>query len=735
MSLIASCCCSSCGPNTALLVSQMAGRPGTQYNFPAPFLMSIRAPIVPSTNICLKEQCCVPVGGDVLSSSCAGCGGTGLYGCCVESCSSNHAFTTTGSEYSQLGAYLWNGGNFTDLKVYDSNVCRRYLYGGSDLGACWQGTIPGGCSTISVTNLYQRNTIGDVSWNNSRAVANLGTGSTSPNTNTWDKWYQAPQYVPQDPCSYIYDASGVTFRSLPNSTMGYKISTIATYPGVIGTCVTFSVVVIQHLGFDYKIPTYSCDMPSGNCLGACVNPCIVMYLRVKITGRVNRSIGTGFVAQYQGDAPANTSSTYGCNCVPPGAAGCSTSNGSYVNPLGGKKNAGCSIVDSSNAGDVRTDAYYRSYWNGSDTLKEWLEKPFSLYRISSAMSDVECGGTADGIIERSYTFASQYTTGNCVNPTGGTLASSCITNGAGGCITVPLEHVDFSAPITQIPPGGSCCKPTPGVCSGARTYICSAGPICTGRLAPAPGCVDCSGNETIELCKVCALSCVAYQACKTMAGDQSFTQADIDNMPCDWENIPLTITPIYNPLVPDVVLVRSLDVCGAVVSGTGTRAGGTLITITGDNLLYATGVTVDNIACTDVQWKNTNTVTALTPANATAGAKFVRVITPGGTSVPSAGDVFTYTANAAPATCSFFPAGGSTAGGTFLTLTGHNYTGATAVTIGGIACTAVTVLHSGAITCISPAASPPGYVGARPITVTTPFGSSTAFTQWFYNTP
>ena len=220
-----------------------------------------------------------------------------------------------------------------------------------------------------------------------------------------------------------------------------------------------------------------------------------------------------------------------------------------------------------------------------------------------------------------------------------------------------------------------------------------------------------------------------------MAGDQSFTQADIDNMPCDWENIPLTITPIYNPLVPDVVLVRSLDVCGAVVAGTGTRAGGTLITITGDNLLYATGVTVDNIACTDVQWKNTNTVTALTPANATAGAKFVRVITPGGTSVPSAGDVFTYTANAAPATCSFFPAGGSTAGGTFLTLTGHNYTGATAVTIGGIACTAVTVLHSGAITCISPAASPPGYVGARPITVTTPFGSSTAFTQWFYNTP
>ena len=220
-----------------------------------------------------------------------------------------------------------------------------------------------------------------------------------------------------------------------------------------------------------------------------------------------------------------------------------------------------------------------------------------------------------------------------------------------------------------------------------------------------------------------------------MPGGDSFTQDDIDTMPCDWENIPLTITPVYNPLLPDVITVKSLDACGGIGNGTGTLAGGTLITITGDHLLYATGVTVGGIACTEVQWINNGKVTAVTPASATTGAKSVRVITPGGTSVPSAGDVFTYTANAAPATCAVFPAGGSTAGGTFLTLTGANYTGATAVTIGGIPCTAVTVLHSGAITCISPAASPPGYVGARPITVTTPFGSSTAFTQWFYNTP
>ena len=169
------------------------------------------------------------------------------------------------------------------------------------------------------------------------------------------------------------------------------------------------------------------------------------------------------------------------------------------------------------------------------------------------------------------------------------------------------------------------------------------------------------------------------------------------------------------------------------MNGTGTLTGGTLITITGDNFLYATGATVNGIACTDVKWVDNAKVTAITPASATTGAKFVRVITPGGTSVPSAGDVFTYTANAAPATCSFFPAGGSTAGGTFLTLTGANYTGVTSVTIGGIACTAVTVLHSGAITCITPAASPPGYIGTRFISVTSPFGSATAFSPFNYN--
>jgi IPT/TIG domain len=488
---------------------------------------------------------------------------------------------------------------------------------------------PGGTPIKALVNgvwvdAYLSNIVGNVAWNNSSVITNLNSTPYLPTTFAWDKYFMAPIY-PQDPCSWVFWVDNPPlFRSPPITPMGYKVSQIQAYPGVTGECVAFNAITTQHLGFESKTEFSSCSLPGSVCPGLCVSPCVVMILRVRITGQFNR-----------------TAAATGCNCSGPGSfCGVSPSidfkHCCAINV--------CNCCDSVSCGSAFsfcrlpdkfiTDAYYRSYWNGSDTLKEWLERPFNLYRISSNFTDGVCGA--------------------------------------------------------------------PGDIAVCRSYIAGAGWL-------------------------------EYDACKTKPGGESFSQADIDSMPCDWENIPLQITPVYNPLVPDVSTVKSLDVCGSLVNGTGTLTGGTLITITGDHLLYATGVTVDGIPCTDVKWYNNIKVTAVTPASATTGAKFVRVITPGGTSVPSAGDVFTYTANAAPATCAFFPAGGSTAGGTFLTLTGHNYTGVTAVTIGGIACTAVTVLHSGAITCITPAASPPGYVGGRFISVTSPFGSATAFSQWVYS--
>ena len=529
MSLISACCCESCGPNTDLLVSQMAAFPGTQYYFPADYVMSARHP-----------------------------GGAPV---------------------------------------------EAFKYGVWDTA-------------------FLSNTVGNIAWNNSSVITNLNNTDAYPTTFAWDKYCMAPAY-PQDLCKWVFWVdTPPLFRSPPNTAMGYKVSQIQTYPGVTGTCVQYNAITTQHLGFERKYEFSSCLRPGSVCPGACVNPCVVMILRVRITGQFNRTC--------HGGAAGFMIVTRGCDCS--GAVSvCPIPGLCDGNPPLSFKH--CCAIESclDSLPDIfRTDAYYRSYWNGADSLQQWFTKPFNLYRISSNFTDGVCGALGDFPVCRTY-------------------------------------H------------GG-----------------------------------------------------LEYDACKTKCDGDSFTQADIDTMPCDWENIPLQITPVYNPLLPDVITVKSLDACGAIVNGTGTLAGGTLITITGTNFLYATGATVDGIACTNVQWINNGKVTAVTPASATTGAKFVRVITPGGTSVPSAGDVFTYTANAGPAVCAVTPLGGSTAGGTFLTLTGQNFTGATSVTIGGIACTAVTVLNSGSITCISPAASPPGYVGARPIKVFTPFGNSSGSTQWYY---
>lgn len=477
---------------------------------------------------------------------------------------------------------------------------------------------------------FQSNITGNIGWNNSSVLTNLNETPYFPNTYAWDKYGMAPPY-PQDDCKWVFWVdTPPLFRNEPAVPMGYKISQIQAYPGVTGQCLAFNAITTQHLGFDSKIPNSSCEKPNSLCTGACKNPCVVMILRVRITGQWNRTTGAGGAG--------------GCICTGPGSV-CGGGIGGFVDYKHCCSNdpCNCCLNTPSCTGIFQfcklpdkfiTDSYYRSYWNGTDSLQTWLTRPFNLYRISSNFTSDPCGATTD----------------------------------------VPT----------------------------CRTYL-------------LPG-------ANLE-----------YDSCKTMPGGDSFTQADIDNMPCDWEDIPLTITPVYNPLIPDVSSVKSLDPCGAVVNGTGTLVGGTLMTITGDNFLYASGVTVNGIACTGIQFVNNTQVKALTPASLTPGAKFVRVTTPGGTSVPSPGDVFTYTNNAGPAICIVSPLGGLTGGGTFLTLTGANFTGATAVTIGGILCTALTVLNSGTITCVSPAAVPPGFIGGRSIQVFTPFGTSSGFTQWFYN--
>ena len=82
-----------------------------------------------------------------------------------------------------------------------------------------------------------------------------------------------------------------------------------------------------------------------------------------------------------------------------------------------------------------------------------------------------------------------------------------------------------------------------------------------------------------------------------------------------------------------------------------------------------------------------------------------------------------------PTLTSVNPTNGSTAGGTFVTLTGTGFTGATNVTFGGTDATNRTVVNATTITCTTPA----GTAGAKSVLVTTPAGTNAANTLFTYD--
>ena len=718
------------------MIGQMSGKWGTQYNFPAPYSMQVRAPMDAVQYNCTLTNACSTTPDPIPDLNCVLCEylypantvpcGAKCYDCNYCTHQDFRGLTATKS----LRVYEFNP-TFKPLQVFTGFPCTMIC-------SNTEGYVSG-CGSAQTAVLYQAAT-GNIAWGAyPHTITNLGNGT--PNTavtQQWDKFYAINStYVPNDDCKWIMGINS-NFRQ-PPIIAGYKNQQVQTYQGVTGNCGAFNMIINQTLGWEYKSTCTQVGCTS------CEQPCIAIFLRVEISGTLNKNIGSAGPTHQGGIA-------YGCSCIPPGIATCTSGvQGGFFGAVGGIGKYQCGGFDPvDRSAQVRTDAYYRSYWNGTDTLKEFLEKPLSLYKISSTNLDGQaCGSPGDlQSLVRSYNVVTKKVAADCVQPIGMTTSKCASTLGTPppNCNFAPLYN---QVPTPPVPPGqcscyrGTQCGPWP---SAVKYVFGTAGGAilaCTNSCVAPNTCPDCNGNTpdvgpfcsytNNSLCQVCETACIEYADCKTKPGGQSFTNADVESMPCDWENIPLQITPVYNPLLPDITFVKSLDFCGVSVNGTGTLAGGTLITITGPNLLYASSVTIDNIPCTNVIWKNSITVTAITPASATTGAKFVRVITPGGTSIPSATDIFTYTNNAGPAVCSVSPLGGPTAGGTFLTLIGQNFTGATSVTIGGIVCASLTVLHSGAITCYSPAASPSGYIGSRPIKVFTPFGSSSGSTQWYYS--
>ncbi len=180
-------------------------------------------------------------------------------------------------------------------------------------------------------------------------------------------------------------------------------------------------------------------------------------------------------------------------------------------------------------------------------------------------------------------------------------------------------------------------------------------------------------------------------------------------------------TNIYTYVTPP----STAPAISSVSPSSGGTAGGTSITINGQNFTGATGVTIDGVAATALVVNSNTQITVTTPAG-TAGAKTVAVTSPLGTGTLLSG--FTYSVLLpAPTITGVAPASGATAGGTSVVITGTNFTGATSVKIGGVS-SSFTVNSITQITVSTYSST----AGAKDVVVTTPSGSATSVGAFTY---
>ena len=161
----------------------------------------------------------------------------------------------------------------------------------------------------------------------------------------------------------------------------------------------------------------------------------------------------------------------------------------------------------------------------------------------------------------------------------------------------------------------------------------------------------------------------------------------------------------------------------AISPNEGPGAGGTTVTITGQNLSTTNPPTVKfgATASASVSVISSTSLTATAPASL-LGPTDVTVTTEYGQSTLSPADVFTYTnSGTAPVVNSVTPAQGPIAGGGTVTIAGVNFAGATAVKFGSVAATFTVT----SLTTIS--ATPPAQAaGSVDVIVTTNAGTSAA---------
>jgi len=168
----------------------------------------------------------------------------------------------------------------------------------------------------------------------------------------------------------------------------------------------------------------------------------------------------------------------------------------------------------------------------------------------------------------------------------------------------------------------------------------------------------------------------------------------------------------------DLVGGTPVPVISALEPDTGPTEGGTVVTITGANFAGATSVTFGFAEATQMTIVSPTTIRATSPPGS-SGTIDVTVTTPEGASVANSHSKFTY--GPPPTLTHIEPKEGPEAGGATVTITGTNLGEATGVRFGASAAQSFGVQSSTSVTAVAPAGT-----GTAAVTVTTPYGTTTA---------
>ncbi|MGC9960588.1 MAG: IPT/TIG domain-containing protein [Acidimicrobiales bacterium] len=168
----------------------------------------------------------------------------------------------------------------------------------------------------------------------------------------------------------------------------------------------------------------------------------------------------------------------------------------------------------------------------------------------------------------------------------------------------------------------------------------------------------------------------------------------------------------------DQFTYEPIPVVSALNPSAGPVAGGTAVTITGTGFVPGSSTVSFGLgAGTSVSCSSATVCTATTPARA-AGTVDAVVTTPGGVSLPVAGDEFVY--ETAPSITGISPSAGPLPGGTVVTISGTGFVFGITASFGVFPGSVVSCLSATVCTDTSPAES----AGTVDVTVTTPGGTS-----------